>query len=113
MKTLGIVVALLVLGAVFTGVYASGWMGFGHHGMSRYGSGMQYEEDYRCGEMGDECGWMDNQHMMFFEDLDISDEDLARIESIMTDAHDQIDDILSGYDIEGMQSGALRSSSCH
>ena len=112
-KALGIVAAVLVLGAVFSGVYGSGWMGFGHHGMSHRGDG-SYSEVNGCSNDGDDqCGMMDNQHMMFFEDLDISAEDLARIETIISDANAQIEEILSGYDIEGMRSVSTSGGSCH
>ncbi len=113
MKALGIVAVVLVLGAVFSGVYGSGWMGFGHHGMSRHGSGMQYGENDCHGDMDAMCEWMEDHHMMFYRNLDISEEDLARIEMIISDAEEQISEILSGYDIEDLRGGGTVGGSCH
>jgi hypothetical protein len=107
MKALGIVGVVLVLGAVFSGVYGSGWMGFGHHGMSGRGSG-----EY-CGDADMECGREGSSHMMLYRNLDISEEDLVRIEMIISDAEEQISEILSQYGIEDLRGSHSSGGSCH
>jgi len=107
MKALGIVAVVLVLGAVFSGVYGMGWMGFGHHGMSGRSSG-----EY-CGDADMECGQEGPSHMMFYRNLDISEEDMVRIEMIISDAEDQISEILAGYGIEDLRGGRSSGGSCH
>ncbi len=112
-KMLGIVAAVLVIGAIFSSVYGFGWMGFGHHSMGHSGDrGHSGDGDY-CYGGEDECDWMEGNHMMYFENLDISNEDIARIEAIVEDAHMQINEILAGYDIEEMNMDAPSGGSCH
>jgi len=106
MKALGIVAVVLVLGAVFSGVYGSGWMGFGHHGMGGRGSG-----EY-CDDADMDCDREGSSHMMLYRNLDISDEDMARIEMIISDAEEQISEILSQYGIEDLRGGRSSAGSC-
>ncbi len=107
MKALGIVAVVLVFGAVFSGVYGSGWMGFGHHGMGGRGSG-----EY-CDDADMDCDREGSSHMMLYRNLDISDEDMARIEMIISDAEEQISEILSQYGIEDLRGGRSSGGSCH
>jgi hypothetical protein len=113
MKMLGLVAAVLVLGAMFSVVYGFGWMGIGHHGMSHSSDRLNSEDAEYCHDNGSECGMMGGNHMMYFDNQDISDEDLARIDAIIENAHMQIDEILSSYGIEEMPSVSPSGGSCH
>ena len=113
MKALGIVAVVLVVGAVFSGVYGSGWMGFGHHGSGHHGYASRFDGEEYCHDADEECDREGSSHMMFYRNLDISEEDLARIEIIISDAEEQISEILSGYDIEDLRGGRTVSGSCH
>jgi len=108
MKALGIVAVVLVLGAVFSGVYGSGWMGFGHHGYGSRSDGEEY-----CHDADGECNREGSSHMMYYRNLDISEEDMARIEMIISDAEEQISEILAGYGIEDLRGGRSSGGSCH
>ncbi len=113
MKVLGIVITLLLLGAVFTGLYGSSWMGFGHHGSGHHGNGSHWDSDEYCHDSDEECDWEGSSHMMFYRNLDISEEDMARIEMIISNGEEQISEILSRYDFEELRGGRTVESSCH
>ena len=65
-KVLGIVAALLVLGALFTSAYGTGWMGMGHNGNGHHGMDGTFDGDDVCHGKGHSCD-LDNEasHMQW------------------------------------------------
>ncbi|MCK5117810.1 MAG: hypothetical protein KAR44_14540 [Candidatus Aegiribacteria sp.] len=101
----GISVALLV-GTSESNAYDCGWMGTDSHDSEHTGWCWSTDNDHIEGcynNMG--CGMMHLGH------IDLSDEDQARIEEILTEARAEIEEILSEYE-SGCQSTFSSGCQC-
>ena len=73
MKVIGVMAVLLVLGALYTGVYGAGWMGIGHHGNVHHGNSSYMDNDAACDERNEECAMEEDFTLMSCCDEDSYD----------------------------------------
>lgn len=112
-KVLGVVAALLVLAALYTGVYGAGWMGIGHHGNGHHGNSSYMNSDAVCDERNEECSLEDDSTLMSCCEADSYNHVGNGGETGACEVFNDISEDRSGCHSDDIDEGFEKGSSCH